>query len=293
MAADTTDRVPGWWQYAEDEWSVFHGALRWAMDVRGGALPSPLGRTLTVGRTAVALDRLGAELRRLPTARWPAATARYLADHDDRERQRAASAAAADLAAVRPRLLARNAVPDDLPITVEVAGLDLVATLALVEDSGERWVGADDIAAWGRPAKDVWDQAVANLRLDRVEFMRAGALSIAHDNGRPVAAHVLRLAELHAEPAPDGFIVGVACPAFVTFTPIVGTAWLDALGDLPEILRRQYTGEFGGLSPHMYWCLDGRFEQIRLEISGGKATIGASEQFKAVFDRVLRAARGR
>ncbi|MDQ3052289.1 MAG: hypothetical protein M3R66_00195 [Actinomycetota bacterium] len=293
--------IPVWWRFAPEDWMVFSDAVWWALEVRGEAVPLELSAAITIdsGERSidVSLDRLAGEIHQLPAARWPAGVARYLADQQPQDEKTFRKPASCDIGRVRtllrPRLLRRDDLPEGATPLEANVGADLVGVLEVMEPQSSRLVVARDLTAWGVPADELWNIALENLRHEDHQFSRQGLVSLVTGSGSYVASQALRLNELTPDPAPHGFLVALPNPALVLFLPLIGADWVMVLRELPGTVKKKlYGSEHGKLSEHVYWWMDGRFEQVGMSFVDNKMTIAGSERFCALTNRLLREAAG-
>lgn len=290
-------QIPSWcsW-FTPDQWEQFHETVSRTLADQGEAVPADEPDTVTItqmdgGTFELGLAYVADMVRHLPPTQWRPKIAAYF---DDQRAQ--AEALRREVFGrslehvrqmVRPRLLCRDLVPRRSGLLMRELGADLVALLEVEAPRTRHFVRATDLDQWGVLPEHLWETAASNLRREDHGISRKGSFSWVTGSSRYVASHVLRLAELVGHSTPFGVLVAVPHPDMVLFHPVRDVESVMVLRQLPSAVASFYGGQFGALSPKVYWWLDGVFEHVTVTDVDNQVTINGSERVTAVLNRLL------
>ena len=290
--------VPSWcsW-FTPDQWVQFHATLLRTLADQGEAGPVDGRDTATItqldgGTFELPLVYVAGMVRHRPPEHWQP---EFVAYFDDQRAQ--AEALRRETFGrglehvrqlVRPRLLCRSLIPRRNGLIMRELGADLVALLEVEAPRTAHFIRTPELSEWGVSPEQLWELAVSNLTREDHKIHRQGPFSWVTGSSRYVESQVLRIAELVGHPAPYGVLVAVPHPAAVLFHPMRDGESLVVLQQLPKAVASLYGGEFGALSPKVYWWLEGVFEHVTVTGVDDNVAISGSERVTGVFNRLRR-----
>ncbi|MFF3892686.1 hypothetical protein ACFYY3_05745 [Streptomyces sp. NPDC001812] len=278
---DSRPTAPSWcaW-FGPGEWAVFQELVRERL-VPDYAGQQALSRSLPGGPAVeVDLAHLAEALRDQPRERWSTAMTEYELWWQDRAREAEALAAlpferarGALLPAVR--LVQESDRPDEM---TRALGDRLLAEVQLIGERSVLTVGTEQTRHWDVSPADVWSLALANLRRQPCEVHDMGPegspVLVVLGSGEHTAAHLLRLDELVARPAPYGVLVVAPRTDTLAFWVVTGMNVVTAGPALQKFGAglRDHAEPEQRLSDELYWWSDGLLEHIVLpDLEAGTA----------------------